>query len=440
MSDFKERLEQERRRFAMSGDSLQDLERRRDRKRRNRRLASGLVGLLIAVAGVGGGLYAFRSTGSAHVVDSATPPVGRTTPAPGPTPTTPSPAPPVTEAVSHPSGPIQFIDDQHGWAVFNGQLESTSDGGNEWHPVDVRSSSVDAVDFIDLQKGWALTKDGLFSTGDGGSTWELVNHQTFKTVDFVDSENGWAVGSESYQPVPKDLVRTTDGGRSWNSLGLFTDSVCVATNGRVWAAGLSGDGGVISVFRWDRGQGSGMETRLPIPEGEPWTATIQCAADGSEADVLVTGGGAAGHVAYAAFQVTPGPGAGTADDVHPVLVASFAAGEIGVDAYQDDDPYPGVLTVVGRGAAYFINWCPACDGPWASLVKTEGEPAAVTNRIALPAIGNPATPVGISFVDADHGWVLFQTGLLLKTSDGGDTWAGPCAGQPTSCFGAQSVP
>lgn len=424
----------------MSGDSFQDLERRRDRKRRNRRLASGLVALVIAAAGVGGGLYAFRPTRTASPLESPTPSVGPSTPAPGPTPTSPSPAPPVTQAVSVPSGPVQFIDQQHGWAAFNGQLESTMDGGTEWHPVDTGSSSVDAVDFIDLQRGWALTGDGLLSTADGGSTWELVNDQTFKSVDFLDPENGWAVGSDSYRPDPKDLVRTTDGGQSWNSLGLSTDSVCVAANNRVWAAGLSGDGGVISVFRWDGGQGSGIETRLPIPEGEPWTATIQCAADGSEADVLVSGGGAAGHVAYAAFQITPGPGAGSADDVHPVLVASFAAGEIGVDAYQDDDPYPGVLTVVGPGAAYFINWCPACDGSWASLVKTEGEPGAVTDRIALPATGNPATPLGISFVDADHGWVLFQTGLLLKTSDGGHTWAGPCGGQPTSCFGVQSVP
>src|SRR5436190_8154130 len=128
MSDFKDRLEEERRRFAMSGDSFQDLERRRDRKRRNRRLASGVVALLIAAAGVGGGLYAFRPTRSASPADSPTASAGPTTLGPGPTPTSPSPAPPVAQAVSVPSGPIQFIDLQHGWAVFDGQVESTSDG------------------------------------------------------------------------------------------------------------------------------------------------------------------------------------------------------------------------------------------------------------------------------------------------------------------------
>lgn len=417
MSDYRDRLEQERRRFAMSGDSFQDLERRRDRKRRNRRLASGAVALAIAVVGVGGALYAFRPT------DSARPAVTATTPSSIATSLSPSP-----------SGTIQFLDDQNGWAVFNEQLVSTSDGGMTWHPVDTGATSVGSVDFVDPQYGWVLASDGLLATTDGGANWERAYDQPFKTVVFVDSLTGWGIGSDSNQPASL-LVKTTDGGRSWQSLGVAPDSVCVGTDGRVWAAGLSGDGGVISVFRWDAGQ-EGIETRLPIPSGEPWTATIRCASDGSEAFVLVTGGGAAGHVGYAVFQVTPG--SGTSDDVHPVLVASIAAAEFGLDAYMDDDPYPGVFTVVDPGRAYFVNWCPACEGAWASFVQTQGEPATVTNRTALSPSGNPSEPVGITFVDPDHGWVLFQGGLVLNTQDGGISWGSPCEG--ATCFGIHPSP
>jgi photosystem II stability/assembly factor-like uncharacterized protein len=437
MSDFKDRLEQERRRFAMSGDSFQDLEKRRDRKRRNRRLGSGLVGLLIAAAGVGGGLYAFRPARTALPVD--TPSVGPTTSAPGPTPTRPSPAPPVMEAISLPSGPIQFVDEQHGWAVFNGQVVQTSDGGMSWQgPLDSSTRPVEAIDFIDLQHGWALGATDLLRTLDGGSSWQVVSDQPFDSVDFLDAQTGWAIRSTSSQAAPRELLKTEDGGQTWTSEGITADSVCAGGRGQAWAASGVGDGST-SIDRWDAGSASWIETVIPVPSaGESWAPTIRCSADGQEAFVLLTDGGAAGHVAYVAYQVTMGSGA--TDDVHPVLVASFAAGEIGVDAYKDDDPYPGVLTVVGSGVAYFINWCPACDGSWASLVLTGGEPAAVTDRIALPAVGNPATPVGISFVGADHGWVLFQTGLLLQTNDGGRTWAGPCAGEPTSCFGVQTVP
>jgi len=61
--NFREMLESERRRYKMPDGSFDALERRRDRKRRNRRVASGLVALLIAAAGLGGALLAFRDTG-----------------------------------------------------------------------------------------------------------------------------------------------------------------------------------------------------------------------------------------------------------------------------------------------------------------------------------------------------------------------------------------
>src|SRR2546425_10543675 len=117
MSDLRDRLEQERRRLTMSEGSFQDLERRRDRKRRNRRIASGVVGLLIAAAGVGGGLYAFRPARSGGPAGSPTPSVGPSVTPPGPSPTgTPSPTPPVaTLFVPSPSGPIQFVDSGTGW-------------------------------------------------------------------------------------------------------------------------------------------------------------------------------------------------------------------------------------------------------------------------------------------------------------------------------------
>src|SRR2546425_3803652 len=130
MSDFKERLEEERRRFAMSGDSFPDLERRRERKRRNRRIASGVVALLIAAAGVGGGLYAFRPARGGGPAGSPTPSVG--------------------QSVSFPSGPIQFVDNDHGWMVdADGQILATTDGGHTWNLQLSGPSNITAVDMLD---------------------------------------------------------------------------------------------------------------------------------------------------------------------------------------------------------------------------------------------------------------------------------------------------
>src|SRR2546422_4818387 len=99
--DFRNRLESERRRFRMSDDSFDALERRRDRKRRNRRIASGVVALLIAAAGSIGAFAAFRGSGSV-------------TPGHSPTPSTSSgtsvsPTPPQVAAVAPPSSALQFV-------------------------------------------------------------------------------------------------------------------------------------------------------------------------------------------------------------------------------------------------------------------------------------------------------------------------------------------
>jgi photosystem II stability/assembly factor-like uncharacterized protein len=76
--------------------------------------------------------------------------------------------------------------------------------------------------------------------------------------------------------------------------------------------------------------------------------------------------------------------------------------------------------------AEFVTWCPACDGSWASSLTAQGQPAVVSDRIPMPTTGNPSAPGGISFVDEQDGWVLFENGVVLQTQDGGRTWSNPC--------------
>src|SRR5437763_5700939 len=127
MDDLREQLERERRRHRMPNGSLGALERRRERKQRNRRMASGVVALLIAAAGVGGALYAFR-------LNHAVTPAHNPTPSPS-SPPSPSvrPSVPAASGVAPPAaGAVQFLDDQHGWAVVDGAIETSSDGGATW--------------------------------------------------------------------------------------------------------------------------------------------------------------------------------------------------------------------------------------------------------------------------------------------------------------------
>lgn len=427
MSEFRDLLEQERRRHTMSHGSFEDLYRRRDRKRRNRRIAAGLVALVIAAVGVGGGLYAFRPTGSTKPAIS-----------PSPSTTPPSPAPPVAGLAAPPiSGTIEFIDDQQGWMVDgNGQILVTADGGRTWKVQLSGPSNITGVDMVDGEVGWGVGDGGLVHTTDGGAHWDTWGHEPLSSVQFVTPLIGWGVVSASSDLLaPGLLMKTEDGGLHWTGQDLTVGSVCAADENVVWAAG-GGEGGV-SLLRSDDG-GASWVTSHPLVSDEPWMRfEVRCAANGQEAFLLLTGGGAAGHVAYVAFQESA---SGGQVDHHPVLVASFAAAVLGVDAYHDDDPYPGVFTVIGPGTAYFVNWCPACDSPSASFVKSAGQPSTVNDRTPVATGSGPAEPVGISFVSPDHGWVMFrvngpqgQQTTILETTDGGTTWTTVCGGSSPAC-------
>jgi hypothetical protein len=56
MSDIRELLERERRRFDMPDDGFDRLLLRRARQQRRRRREAGIVALVVALVGVGGGL------------------------------------------------------------------------------------------------------------------------------------------------------------------------------------------------------------------------------------------------------------------------------------------------------------------------------------------------------------------------------------------------
>ena len=403
MSDYRDLLEQERRRFRMPHGSMQDLERRRDRRRRNRRVASGIVALIIAAAGIGAGLYALRPTGSIKPVVSPTPSV----------------VPPGSQTLPAPSGPIQFVDAKTGWAVGpNAEILATVDGGKTWNGQYRGPLKVVGVQFVDDKHGWAVGEKGLLRTMDGGGSWQPISDQAFSTVQFVTRSIGWAIRSGSYQPAPRQLVKTEDGGQTWTGQGLSVDSVCAANKDLVWAAG-PGEAG-INLIRSDDGGASGVTFHLPVPEGEPWTATVRCA--GNDAWVLVTDGGAAGHLPYAIYQTVEG-----GPKVTPLLQEAGTHPLSNVKGVTDaEDPYPGPLTAFDSQHALFVGWCPACGLSMALYATSDG--GQHWGRATL--VRQLATPLGMSFADHDHGWILFQKGqpptptwTVMSTSDGGKTWS-----------------
>jgi photosystem II stability/assembly factor-like uncharacterized protein len=414
--NFRDMLESERRRYRMPDGSWGALERRRDQKRRNRRVASGVVALLIAAAGLGGVLVAFRDSGRPKPGES---------PSPSQTPT----GEPSIGSVASVSGPIQFVDSLHGWMVgANGEILATVDGGGAWD-VQYNGQPASAVDFVDIQSGWALTEAGVVRTTDGGAVWELVSSQTLRSVQFVSPEVGWAISMKPNIPEGVgQLLLTTDGGLTWDreTASLSVTSVCANETGQiVWAAG-PGEGG-ISFIRTDDGWATGVDSPIRVPEGEPWMATVRCA--GTGAWVLVTDGGAAGHVAYGVFRTVDGLTG--SDYPTEAVLQEDGTHPFGESVPHDLDPYPGQLIAFDGQTAYVVGWCPPCGGdlPVVAISRTF-DGGSTWDRSTIVSEDRAAEPLGVSFVDRDRGWILLRalgdgSLFVLSTSDGGVTWSEP---------------
>ena len=130
---------------------------------------------------------------------------------------------------------VAFADSRHGWAVGDGIILATTDGGASWRQQGaIEGDTLEdvaffGVAFADDLHGWAVGPSGaILATANGGRTWEPQHSGT--TVDlngvaFADARDGLAVGDsiEGDDPLAGKLdgsviLRTVDGGASWSNV------------------------------------------------------------------------------------------------------------------------------------------------------------------------------------------------------------------------------
>jgi photosystem II stability/assembly factor-like uncharacterized protein len=167
---------------------------------------------------------------------------------------------------------IQFVDRYHGWAIGNGGLARTTDGGDSWEgPLQVDPEAGDtnrtvgtAIHFLDRDRGCLVGRFGLIRiTFDGGLSWTRVSgpqsseEPDLRGLDFADDLHGWAVGNNG------TILHTADGGRSWTLQASGIDyhlmDVDFIDASRGWAVGF------------DRNTGSSVVVRT-TDGGMSWTA------------------------------------------------------------------------------------------------------------------------------------------------------------------------
>ncbi len=190
---------------------------------------------------------------------------------------------------------ISFSDTLHGFGVgFNGKMVSTADGGRSWifrhSPVErhffkveyVSASTlfavggnylsdtmtilkstdnantwnvvlntsgkwVKAISFIDTLNGFAVGDSGIIlHTINGGISWAAITTpvlRDFNAVTFVNADTGYIAGGESGTNQTRTILKTTDGGSSWNiskdESGSRLNDVSFADNMHGYAVGDS---------------------------------------------------------------------------------------------------------------------------------------------------------------------------------------------------------
>lgn len=361
-----------------------------------------------------------------HVTPSAT--AGVTVPASPVQETSPAPS-----ASSPPASPfipalasIQMVTAGQGWAAGDSGVYATRDGVH-WLQQFRSPEPVSDIDFIDASSGWVVGLQHLYRTIDGGIHWSALPQASapLRTVHFASRLLGWGVaGGDDLEAIHGwliaytggTLMKTTDGGLSWNALGAPANpqTVCFTGPSNGWlgtsdAVYRSTDGGRtwhVSLTRPDHSVVAAGQATL-----------IECAGPVALWVDFEGGGAATGHSPYLAYATTNGNG------WRLVLAEMFIESTVVPETTPyGPGSYPGSFSVIDPYDAVFVG-----DGPVTMMdgveLATHGG-ATVTNT---GTIRDGWSTAGASFVSLSTGWVVVSlnatNGIAIEvTHDGGVRW------------------
>ncbi len=368
---------------------------------------------------------------------------------------------------------VFFVDPLHGWAIGDGAIIGTADGGATWS-LQMGASGLPSwwyddsdwtwlsgIAFADAQRGWVVgareiwrgPDEGVTAvvlrTVDGGATWKRSvpsRFEGFMGVTCRSADEVWAVGGGNA------VARSTDGGATWTRQTdeapayLYDIAWVDALHG--WAIGSSGDTDWLSSScvevgvalhpvdggaNWDPVDIPALGIDLPVSVRffGPEDGRIMLESD----RVVVTADGGAAWAVVGSC----GERSVVFSDVAVAGDEVWAVGARGDGfAGRPRGDSPGVVWYSGDGGGTWRS----CDDPLidAGSLTTAfprgGEVwvAGVGGRILHTADGGltwekQVTGVGITFTalaftDADNGWAVSRSlpGAVMRTTDGGAGW------------------
>lgn len=285
---------------------------------------------------------------------------------------------------------LHMFDAHNGWALVNGHVWYTTDGGLHWRNVTPKAAtpaapvSIDTADFVTASLAWvAFLSPGASTTNieetmDGGQTWRANALQIERgEISFINPQDGWvcanggaAAGSSAF-----DLFRTTDGGATW-ARAQDTQQI---VNGAPGALPFGGDKNCPGFINATTGWVTGYE---PVDNFRYFYVTHD------------------GGFHWQVQSLPPVPGASAQySTLAPIFFSNDTRdGVLPTQLYTSPSAQSVVAYVTRDGGASWQSTNPIPAGSW-------------------------------MFLDAQHGWVV-QGGDLWVTGNGGQSWSRLTPGGP----------
>ena len=360
---------------------------------------------------------------------------------------------------------VHFVDALRGWAVGDhGVILKTNDGGEHWNAVgDVNRSIEDwdhaagqlslkqklrgakdrrfqaavstsksrspnvtcqlnSVFFLNDQLGWAAggyavplldrTRSVVLKTIDGGINWTVIANTVpphIKQIEFSDSSNGWAIGDASAS-FASGIYFTRDGGRTWQDQPLkgqrqHHDWVAASRHANR-VIGISSSGGLKFAQGNSIDNGAILANRRQYFRDLVMTDASNGWAVGADGAVFQT------RDQGLSWQAPSQPTKSSAIELIDFQTVTTTDKKI---------------------------W--AAGKPGSCLVSIDKQ----TGGVNLHATPIQTSLHCITFVDEMHGWAVGDMGIVIATTDGGESWQVQRGGQTrigllNVCFDAHETP
>ena len=361
-----------------------------------------------------------------------------------------------------------FLNEDTGYVAGGdqGKLFKTIDGGQTWEQVTSISPSwggFTSVFFTDSNTGYVGTTNGwLFKTTDGGVNWTMQASGSglIREISFYDSNNGYFVSDGG------DVGKTTDGGTTWSITPLISGcaaySISLTTDSSAYVVGCNGN----ILKTTDAGQ-SWTQCRTGITSTDLYSITFTNSSNGyavgTNSTIIKTENsgyswelinspvsgiylnsvffkdqdngfiaGSSGTLLTSSnagtdwTTISTGTTAGLASIHFPTSGVGYVAGSGGSILKTTDGGATWTLTSNTAGSQFSVYFTSVDTG------YTCGSATAFTARISRTKDGgvtwekktitNTTILYTIVFPQKDTGYCAGKGGVILKTTDAGETW------------------